>query len=131
MVGGRIYCYLPGTIDTTQNSPPGDDLLDFKYCGDITAESVVKGDIGPQGPTGSSGIPGVSSIDYLYITTSGDTILPSSYTKHTMLNVVNMTNGTINIKTPDEVIIRTLVNKYTYASLIYDVTDNSWQNFNL
>jgi hypothetical protein len=48
-----------------------------------------------------------------------------------MLNVVNMTDDTINIKTPDGVIIRTLINKYTYASLIYDVLDNSWHNFNL
>ena len=67
----------------------------------------------------------------MYVTTSQDTVLPSSYTKNTMLNVVNMTDDTINIKTPDGVIIRTLINKYTYASLIYDVLDNSWHNFNL
>jgi len=116
MVGGRMYCYLPGTVSS------GNDILDFKYCGDVTDESVLKGDKGIQGPTGDQGLKGDQGLqgptgpqasniqaNNIQIITNNDTTnnsytmtnLSNSYctlinnTTSKVLNLLNL-NGSVN-----------------------------------
>ena len=51
MTGGRMYCYIPGTLVDSETG----DLVDFKYSGDVTDDSIL---IGPQGSTGNQGTNG-------------------------------------------------------------------------
>ena len=54
--GGDLYCYIPGTL---ANGTSG-DLQDFKYVGDVTDESVLKGPTGPNGSPGQKGDTGAN-----------------------------------------------------------------------
>jgi len=52
--GGDMYCYIP---ETKLNDAPG-DVLGFKYVGNVTDESILKGFTGPAGINGINGVKG-------------------------------------------------------------------------
>jgi hypothetical protein len=147
--GGDLYCYILGT---PANGTTG-DLLNFKYVGDVTDDSLLvgptgrsgeegptgpkgdKGELGlpgqngtngSQGPTGSAGSDGYDS--YVYITTGTTYNLAINTTTNKVVNVVNMTNNSIDIMNGSNN-LKTLQSKYTYASFINDTT--TWNIVNM
>jgi hypothetical protein len=54
MTGGNMYCYIPGTLENVGTG----DYVDFKFSGDVTNESVLKGEQGQTGSQGSQGSTG-------------------------------------------------------------------------
>jgi hypothetical protein len=65
MTGGNIYCYIPGTL---ADSGTG-DYVDFKFSGDVTNESVLKGEQGQTGAQGTTGTQGIQGLQGLQGTT--------------------------------------------------------------
>jgi collagen type VII alpha len=147
--GGDLYCYILGT---PANETTG-DLLNFKYVGDVTDESLLvgptglagsqgstgpKGDTGPagiQGQTGPKGVDGLTGSagsdgynSYVYITTGTTYDLTTNSTTNKVVNVVNMTDNSIAIMN-GSITIKTLQAKYTYASFINGT--NGWNIVNM
>jgi collagen type I/II/III/V/XI/XXIV/XXVII alpha len=56
MTGGNMYCYIPGTLANVGTG----DYVDFKFSGDVTNESVLRGEQGTTGATGSQGLQGAT-----------------------------------------------------------------------
>jgi surface protein len=148
--GGDLYCYIPGT---PANGTTG-DLLNFKYVGDVTNESILvgpqgtDGEEGPTGPTGlkgdqgspgnngnngsigSQGPTGVNgSQDTIYVPiTSGTTYeLTNNTVTDKIINVINMTNNSIGVYS-SSVLIKTLPTKNMGALFVYDNLTSTWNN---
>ncbi len=81
---------------------------------------------GPTGPQGQAGTDGYNS--YVYITTGTTYNLATNTTNNKIVNVVNMTDNSINIMNGSTT-IKTLQAKYTYASFINGTT--GWNIVNM